>query len=248
MSEKNREGKRSARERLKEQREREKNSERRVRSVKVGGVAVAVLAVAAGLGVVAAGGGDDSASGASAEPIVVGRADAPATLTVYEDFRCPACGQFEQTFRDTVHELTDDGSLRVEYHLVSIIDGNLGGNGSKYAANAAACARDADRFTEYHDVLFGNQPAETDDAFGDRTRLLDLAADVDGLDTPTFRGCVEDGEHDAWVNRSNAAFTSSDFNATPTILLNGEDIYGSSEPLTPDSLRSRVEDLATAAP
>ncbi|MEV1008866.1 thioredoxin domain-containing protein [Streptomyces sp. NPDC049881] len=247
MSEKNRQGKRSARERLREQREREKHSERRVRTVKVGGIAVVALAAAAGLGVVAAGRGGDSASGASAEPVVVGRADAPATLTVYEDFRCPACGQFEETFRDTVHDLTEDGSLRVEYHLVSIIDGNVGGNGSKYAANAAACARDADRFPEYHDTLFANQPAETDDAFGDKTRLLDLASEVDGLDTAAFRTCVQDGEHDSWVSRSNAAFTSGDFNATPTVLLNGEDIYGSSEPLTPDSLRSRVEDLAAAS-
>ncbi|WP_168220637.1 thioredoxin domain-containing protein [Streptomyces sp. RFCAC02] len=249
MSEKNREGKRSARERLRAEREREAAGARRTRTVKVGGVAVVALAAAAGIGVVAAGGGDEADNGGgSAEPIVVGRTDAPATLTVYEDFRCPACGQFEQTFRDTIHELTDTGSLRVEYHTVSIIDGNIGGDGSKNAANAAACARDAGAFAAYHDTLFAHQPSERDDAFADKDHLIDLAADIEGLDTPVFRDCVEQGTHDSWVNRVNSDFMQSDFNATPTVLLDGEDIYGSdaSVALTPDTLRTRVEELAGA--
>ena len=29
--------------------------------------------------------------------IPVGAADAPSTLTIYEDFRCPACDAFEKT-------------------------------------------------------------------------------------------------------------------------------------------------------
>jgi protein-disulfide isomerase len=246
VSQKNREGKRSARERLREEREREKRTERRLRVLKVAGAAVAVLAVAGVVGVIAAGGGgDDDSAGPAADPVVVGADDAPATLTVYEDFRCPACAQFENTFRDTIHDLTDAGKLRVEYHLVSIIDGNVGGSGSKFAANAAACARDAGKFTEYHDVLYENQPAETDDAFGDKSRLIDLAGDVEGLDTETFRSCVQDGTHDDWVRRANAGFLDSGHNATPTVLLNGENVYGNgSDPLTPESLRDRVDELA----
>lgn len=208
----------------------------------VAGAALAVLAIAAAAGLIAGGqDGDDSADGATAQPVTVGEKRAPATLTVYEDFRCPACGQFESTFRDTVHELTDAGKLRVEYHLVSIIDGNMGGSGSHQAANAAACARDAGRFTEYHDVLYAHQPAETDDAFADTDHLLDLAGKVKGLDSETFRTCVTSDEHSGWVERSNSDFLDSEHNATPTVLLNGEDVYDS---LTPQWLRERVNDLA----
>ncbi|MDT0344683.1 DsbA family protein [Streptomyces litchfieldiae] len=244
MSQRNREGKRSARERLREEREREQAAERRKRTAKVAGGALGLLAVVGVIGVIAAKGGDPDDAPA-AEPVVVGESDAPVTLAVYEDFRCPACGQFESSFRDTINELTDAGTLKVDYHLVTIIDGNMGGNGSKFAANAALCARDAGKFREYHDVLFENQPAESDDAFADKARLIDLAGDVEGLDTETFRTCVQEGSHDDWVEGSNTGFLNSDYNATPTVLLNGEDIYGdTSDPLTPERLRERVEELA----
>ncbi|WP_049569044.1 DsbA family protein [Streptomyces sp. SBT349] len=246
MSQRNSEGKRSARERLREERERERSADRRKRTAKVSGVVAAVLVIAAGVGIIAAnGGGGDVEDDPAVNPIAVGKGDAPATLAVYEDFRCPACGQFEDTFRDTVHDLTDAGKLRVEYHLVTIIDGNMGGNGSTAAANAALCAKDEGRFTEYHDILFENQPPESDDAFADTSHLIDLAGEVDGLDTPAFRSCVEDGTFHAWVERSNNGFLASEFNATPTVLLNGADVYGdTADPLTPERLRERVDELA----
>jgi protein-disulfide isomerase len=248
VSKKNRDGKSTARERLRQEREREQTRERRLRLAKVVGATVLVLGVATAAGVFAAaqdGDGDDGGGdGQDAAPISVGEPGTP-TLTVYEDFRCPACAGFEDAFRDTIHDLTEQGQLQVDYHLVTIIDGNMGGTGSKAAANAAACARDADRFTEYHDVLYRNQPEETDDAFADKDHLIELAGEVEGLDDQTFRDCVKSGRHDEWVEQSTADFLNSDFNATPTVLLNGEDVYGNvQEPLTPESLRERVEELA----
>nr|WP_241562342.1 thioredoxin domain-containing protein [Streptomyces hoynatensis] len=240
-----RRGPRNARERLRRERAREQAVARRLRSVKVGGLSLGVLAVAGLVGVLAANRGGDSAEGPAARPIVVGEAGAPATLTVYEDFRCPACGQFENAFRDTVHRLTEEGKLRAEYHLVTIIDGNMGGHGSLSAANAAACARDAGKFPGYHDVLYRNQPPETDDAFAEPSRLIELAGEVRGLDTPAFRDCVRSGRHENWVSRSNAGFLDSEYNATPTVLLNGDSVYGTSaEPLTPEGLAERVEEIA----
>lgn len=199
---------------------------------------VGVLALAAVVGLIAANAGrNDKDSGAG--PVVtpsgatgedglalqVGADDAPSTLTIWEDFRCPVCAQFESAFRDTIAELAADGEIKVEYHLATIIDGNLGGSGSLRAANAAACAQDAGKFAPYHDVLYRNQPAETDDAFGENSKLIELAGTVDGLDTPAFRSCVEDGTHDSWVEKSNKAFGEGGFQGTPTVLLNGESIF-----------------------
>ncbi|WEH42326.1 thioredoxin domain-containing protein [Streptomyces sp. NBC_01218] len=235
MSE-NHEGRRAARERLVQQREQEKARERRRRTLIVAGAVVGVLALAAVIGLIAANAGDDDSgaapvvapSGATGKDdlaIPVGASDAPSTLTIWEDFRCPVCAQFENAFRSTIEELTASGQLRVEYHLATIIDGNMGGTGSVRAANAAACAQDAGKFVAYHDVLYSNQPAETDDAFGKDSTLIDLSKKVDGLDTPTFRGCVEDGKHNGWVAKSNAAFSAGGFQGTPTALLNGESVF-----------------------
>ncbi|MEV8342321.1 DsbA family protein [Streptomyces niveus] len=240
MSEKNREAKRSARERLQVQREQEKRQERRKRTLVVSAAVVGVLGAAAAIGLVATNANKDKGSSGAAGPVLapsgaqgkdelsipVGRADAPSTLTVWEDFRCPACGQFENAFRDTIKELESAGQLKVDYHLATIIDGNMGGTGSLRAANAAACAQDVGKFAPYHDALFQNQPPEPDDAFADNAKLLEIAGKVDGLESaPGFKQCVEDGKHDKWVVNSNTAFQNGGFSGTPTVLLNGESVF-----------------------
>ncbi|MEU6733042.1 thioredoxin domain-containing protein [Streptomyces physcomitrii] len=259
MSENKPEGKRAARERLAVERERQKAQDKRRRTTIVGGAVICVLALAAVVGVIAAnaGGDKEESSGPVVAPkgaagkdnlaVPVGRPGAKATLTVWEDFRCPACKQFEDTFRGTVHELTESGKLKVEYHLVTLIDKNMGGSGSRRSANAAVCAQDAGKFAAYHDVLFENQPPETEDAYGDDARLVTLAGKAEGLDTPAFRACVEQGRHNSWVQKSQQAFTDSGFQGTPTILLDGKNIYGDqSDPLTPAKLKQMVEEADQA--
>ncbi|MET8750678.1 thioredoxin domain-containing protein [Streptomyces sp. NPDC004667] len=265
MSEKNDDGanrdattKRSARERLQQERERQKTRDKRRRTLIVSAAVVGVLGLAAVVGLIAAnaGSGDKSAkagpvaapsgaTGKDALAIQTGPAGAKSQLTVWEDFRCPACKAFETNYRDTVHDLESRGLLKVEYHLVTLIDGNMGGTGSLKGANAAACAQDAGKFAEYHDLLFQNQPEETDDAYGKNARLLELAGKVDGLDTPAFRACVENGTHNSWVGKSHEAFAAGKFRGTPTVLLDGKDIFADqADPLTPQKLKAKVEAAA----
>ncbi|NEV87443.1 thioredoxin domain-containing protein [Streptomyces tendae] len=254
VSEKNRQGKRGAREKLAAEREKQKSRDKRRRALIVGASVVCVLGLAAVIGVVAANAGKDDGS-ESAGPVVapsgaqgkdglaipVGKESAKSTLTVWEDFRCPACKAFELAYRDTIHELTDAGQLKVEYHLATIIDGNMGGTGSRKAANAAACAQDAGKFPPYHDVLYDNQPPETDDAFADEDKLLDLAGKVDGLDTTLFQECVKNGKHNSWVEKSNKAFQNGGFSGTPTVLLDGKNIY-QDRSMTPAKLKQMVQE------
>ena len=108
------------------------------------------------------------------------------------------------------------------------------------AANAAACAQSAGKFRDFHDVLYENQPKETDDAFADNAKLIELAGKVQGLDTPTFQKCVNDGTHDSWVVKSNSAFRAGGFTGTPTVLLDGKNIY-QDQSMTPDKLKQLVE-------
>jgi len=253
VSEKNRDGKRSARERLAVEREKQRAAEKRRRALIVGASVVCVLGLAAVVGVLAANSGKEKkgdtsgpvvspsgATGKDALAIPVGKDGAKSTLTVWEDFRCPACQAFETAYRPTIHELVDAGQLKVDYHLVTLIDGNTGGSGSLRAANAAACAQDAGKFAAYHDVLYENQPKETDDAFADNSKLIELAGKVEGLDTPAFRTCVNDGTHNSWVVKSHSAFRAGGFTGTPTVLLGGKNIYADPT-MTPAKLKQMVE-------
>lgn len=253
--------KRSARERLQVERERQKARDKRRRTLIVSAAVVGVLGLAAVVGLIAANTGKDGGAG-KAGPVVApsgatgkdalairtGKDEAKSTLTVWEDFRCPACKGFEDNYRDTIHELEAKGLLKVDYHLVTLIDGNMGGSGSLKSANAAACAQDAGKFTAYHDILFQNQPEEVDDAYGKNAKLLELAAKVEGLDTPAFRSCVEDGTHNSWVAKSHEAFREGKFRGTPTVLLDGKDIFSDQgNPLTPQKLKAQVEAAAKGA-
>ncbi|MCK7622064.1 DsbA family protein [Streptomyces sp. RS10V-4] len=257
----NRDGKSSARERLQAQRAKERTRSRRVRQAVVGGAVVAALAVAGGIAVwVSSGGGSGStadhafalpkqASDGDKPAVPVGSPGARSTLTVWEDFRCPACQQFETGFRPVIHELQDSGRLKAEYHLATLIDGNTGGSGSLNAANAALCAQDAGKFREYHDVLYAHQPPEQQDRFADKAYLIQLAGKVPGLVTDAFTACVRSGRYDGFVRKSNAAFAAGGFRGTPTVLLNGKDLAQvKGGQLTPADLKKMVEDADRAKP
>jgi protein-disulfide isomerase len=161
---------------------------------------------------------------ADAMAVPIGPASAPVKLTVYEDFRCSVCGQFEATYQAAYKPLVTAGTLRLLIHPVDLIDTNLPGtSGSLHAGNAAGCAQDAGRFQAYHDVLFANQPAESSDVFSSNATLITLAKQVTGLDTATFESCVNSGRYDDWVRKNFADLTqiTGGQPATPTFYANG---------------------------
>ncbi|MGW2376418.1 MULTISPECIES: DsbA family protein [Kitasatospora] len=252
MSEKNREGKRTARERMLEQRAAERASSRRRKKLIVGGSVLAVIAAAAITGVLVQNQRSKPETPAAAPAgtigdknlvIPVGASNAPSVLTVYEDPRCPACGIFEREFSATIDQLEDAGKIYTNAHIVSFIDRAVPGKGSKNGANALACAQDAGHFRDFHDVLYRNQPDETNDAFGNKAVLLNLAKQVDGLDTPEFQACVNDNKYGGWVSSVQQDFDKSSYKSTPTVLLNGKPIFpkNGDEEITPANLVKWVD-------
>ncbi len=252
MSEKNRDGKRSARERMLEERAAEEARSRRNKKLAVGGAVLAVIVVAAVVGVVVQNNRSKPDTPVAAPAgtigdknlvIPVGSANSPSTLTVYEDPRCPACGAFEREFGPTIDQLEDQGKLFLNYHIVSFIDRAVAGKGSRYGANALACAQDAGHFRDYHDVLYRNQPDETNDAFGNKDTLIALSKQVPGLDTPTFQACVNDNKYSGWVSAVQQDFDKSSFKSTPTVLLNGQPVYpkNGADEITPENLVKWVD-------
>ena len=51
-----------------------------------------------------------------------GTSNPKAVVTFYEDFLCPACGNFERTFGPTVSKLIDIGAIAADYSMVAILD------------------------------------------------------------------------------------------------------------------------------
>ena len=252
MSQKNGEAKRSARERMQEERAAQEARQKRLRKLGIVGAALAVLVVAVVVGILVMNSKSTSYSASQAPAgtigtnnlvVPVGASNAPTTLTIYEDPRCPACGEFEKDFHSTVNQLLGAGKIQIHYHVVSFIDRHDQGSGSKNAANALGCAQNVGRFHPYHDVLYANQPDETVDAWSDRSKLITLAKQVPGLDTPTFESCVNNNTYGPWVTAVETDFDKSGFSSTPTILLNGTPAYPSYKGtgLSPQTLVTMVD-------
>ena len=160
---------------------------------------------------------------ADAMAIPIGNSSAPVKLTVYEDFRCSACGSFESNYQSAYKALVKAGKLELLVHPVDLIDNVDGGSGSLAAGNAAACAQNAGKFEDYHDVLYANQPSESDDSFSSDSTLISYAKQVSGLDSATFESCVKSGKYDSWIKQNYRDLEQIDGNstATPTLLANG---------------------------
>ncbi|MFE4393241.1 MULTISPECIES: DsbA family protein [Streptomycetaceae] len=250
----------SATDRMRVARAQAERSDRIRRRVVVGGASAAVLALVAGVAF-AVGGSSGSGSNAANGPLVVpanasgtngtvityGKADAPHTLDVYEDFRCPFCEQLETTTGKAIQQLADDGTYKVDYHLATFLDNNLGGKGSRTALAAAGAALNegVDKFKAFHDVLYANQPDERSDAFGDVNHILDLAGQVPGLKTDAFVKAVQDGTYAPWAAKVNEEFNKSDVTGTPTVKLDGKklDVLNNGKAVSPEQFTAMVKQV-----
>lgn len=194
-------------------------------------------------------GGASSSSSSSTSATV---APARVVLTVYEDFRCPYCQLAESMFEPTYKSYALAGKIQVQYHLVDLIDRNLGGTGSLRAGNAGACAQDAGpgKFAALHDLLYANQPDENDDAYGSDAALVSLAKQVPGLDSPTFEACVNGDVHGSWVKRNYASLSTvlNGSVATPYYAINGKQYKLTGQPAAAQQAAFRAAlDAALAA-
>lgn len=212
---------------------------RRKRQYLIGAVVVVVIAAAVGIGIAVQHNVNKNSTSAANGPLVfpTGTVDsglaipfgsnenAKVTLTIYEDFRCPFCKQAESMFNSIYTTRAEAGTIKVRYHIVNLIDRNDGGTGSIQAGNAAACAQDVGnpKFKAYHDVLYANQPDESDDAFSSNTTLINYAKQVPGLDSSSFESCVNSGKYQPWVNKNYDALSTAESGnvSTPDYLING---------------------------
>jgi protein-disulfide isomerase len=264
MSRANRIGKELARQRAALMRAEQERREARNRRTAVYGSSLGVVLLAIVLGIVVTGAVQPSTpplapgkavadttggiSNADGMAIPVGLTSAPVKLTVYEDPRCSGCAGFEKQDESAYKPLVQAGKVELLVHLVDLIDNNRGGSGSLAAGNAMACAQNAGKFEDYHDVLYANQPSESTDSFSSTATLIGYAKQVSGLDSPAFEACVKAGTYDDWVRQNYRDLEQIDGIAniaTPTVFVNGAKLDVTT--LTAQQFSARLEQLAAAA-
>ena len=142
--------------------------------------------------------------------VTVGSADAKVTLDVYEDFLCPACRSFEETYGSAIEKHVADGTIQVRYHMLPMLNDRSDPPGySMDSANAGLCAADAGKFPEFHKSLFNDQPDEGSRGW-DRQQLAKLGANL-GITDAAFKSCVVDGTYDDLVQENFDKVKTADY-------------------------------------
>lgn len=164
-----------------------------------------------------------------------------AVLSLYEDFQCPHCREFEKTFGPAIAKMVETGAVATDYYMVAILNNASTNKYSTRASNAAYCVADEnkDAFVRFHSALFAQQPEEGSGVAPDNNSLIETARQagvVGGVPA-----CINSGKNNKMVD---ALASASKITATPTIRLNGQDI----SPATPEELMAKVKAIVGNVP
>jgi len=158
----------------------------------------------------------------------------PVTISLYEDFICPHCRDFEAQTGSTIDGLVGAGKVKVVYNTVAFLDPASTTQYSTRSAAAAACAADGGKFKEYHDALFAQQPAEGSAGLSN-DQLISIGTGL-GLPNDSFSQCVNSGKFKPWVNSVTDEASSNGVSGTPTVMVNGQVVANP----TPDAITAAV--------
>lgn len=163
--------------------------------------------------------------------VAVGDSSAP-TVQIWEDFMCPACGQFEAQFGERLAQEVQDGDLHVEYHMLNFMDRQSGSGGySTRALAAVQCSAANDSIGTFFDVknaFFAQQPS----GGGDLTpsQLADAAESAGANDESV--ACIGNVETNGGTDKASETASNSqrsiqevtDNVSTPTVAHEGETV------------------------
>lgn len=210
----------------------QERKERRSRTLMVTAAVVGVLILVVAIVVAVQASRDTTGQTASAPAgavdtyaLPMGAADAPVTVTVYEDMMCPYCGLFEEASSERLKEYAESGDVQVRYHVVSFLDSASSDEYSTRAANALGVVLDTagpEVAVKFHDALFANQPAEGGPGLSDE-EMIDLAVEA-GADEAAIAGPMADLKFEQWVVNSTGEWSDRGFTGTPTVTVNDEKI------------------------
>ncbi len=116
-------------------------------------------------------------------------------------------------------EYVDTGKVEFVYKHSAFL-----GQESLWAAEAAECAADQNKFWEYHDLLFSRQSGENQGAFA-KDKLLGFAQGL-GLDMARFEPCLKNDQTLDRVRADTQEAQQAGVSGTPTFFINGQVLEG----------------------
>jgi protein-disulfide isomerase len=212
---------------------REQQRKERTRNLLVVGAVVVAVAIIAFVMVVISSNKDTTgnAVGSNGTPsnlsgtynVVIGKSSAPHTIKLYEDFQCPICADFEKAVGSQIRQGIADGSIKVDYHMVSFLDRASTTDYSSRALNAAMAVLSTagpEAFLKFHEIAYANQPAEGSAGVPDST-LVDWAVRA-GADESQVKPLIDENAYHQWAVNATGQMSKDGVNGTPTVFIDGK--------------------------
>lgn len=173
-------------------------------------------------------------------------ADAPH-LTIWEEYRCPACAQREEAFGPALDQLVDEGKITLEIGTAHFFDTQDGTDNSTRAAIAAASADAVGKFREFHSAAYTSFLA-TGSGYSDQQLRVDIPAmaGIEGEDLVKFQELYDGGAFADFVDDANDEFRGSGLSGTPAFVVNGNQLEFFNQETEEVLIQPTPEDLLRA--
>lgn len=150
-----------------------------------------------------------------------GNANAKVTVIEFADFRCPFCEKwFTDTETNLLKDYVDTGKVKFAFRNYAFL-----GAASTLAANASECANEQNKFWDFHDYMYKNQPSESDTSIFTIDNLSQIAGTL-GMDQTQFNSCLSTKKYDKNVSKDLSDGQTAGVQGTPTTFVNGIAIVG----------------------
>lgn len=151
-----------------------------------------------------------------AQPVTRGNPDAPITIMEFADYQCPGCRFFQQQIEPQIQETyLQDGQAQFAFYDFPL---NVHQH-SFLSARAARCAGDQQKYFEYHDVLYINQPTWSISAAPARL-FIDYAREL-GLDARAYESCLRSDKFADVVTANLRLAEELNLPGTPSVMVRG---------------------------
>jgi len=136
--------------------------------------------------------------------------DAAVTIEEFSDFQCPYCAGASRTVEKIIEVYGNEVNIEFK-HMPFHSD-------SQKAAEASECARDQEKFWEYHHILFNENSLSV--------KSLKKYAEQLNLDTEQFNNCLDSGEKKSAVKEDYNEAIQRKVEGTPTFFVNDKKLVG----------------------
>lgn len=155
--------------------------------------------------------------------VVLGDSNARVTLIEYGDFQCPFCAKFHVEVGPQLREeYIKTGKVKMVFRNLQFL-----GPESVEAGEAAECAKDQNKFWEFHDSIYDEELRDGKEHNGNLNRDFFLrTAQALGLDAGEFTACYDSNKYADQITQDRNAAAALGVNSTPTTFVNGRLLRG----------------------